>query len=139
MDETSEIGPEDTRVSPAVPAQDEPPPGGVSRTVYIVSVVVALLIAGVAGLVIGWKVEQQRVKDDLSNIRPIGTVTALDDDSVTIALQTADGSKTYVLTDRTTVHGSGDMAEGSTVLVRSWRGAEGGLEANEIVVLPDEP
>lgn len=131
MDDIDTTGPVDTSGPDAQRAT------GVSRTTFIVSVLAALVIAGIAGLVIGWKVEQQRVKDDLSNIRPIGTVTALDDDSVTIELTTASGSKTYELTERTSVL-SGELEEGATVLIRSWRGVDGGLQANKIVVLPDE-
>lgn len=107
----------------------------VSVTVLIVSVLVAALLAGLAGVVIGWKVEQQRVKDDVSNVRPIGTVTALDDDSVTIRLNTASGSKTYVLADGTSI--DGEMVEGSTVLIRDSHSSDGGLQATRIIVLPD--
>jgi hypothetical protein len=143
VDETSEPESE-AAVEVDTPAEhltvDETVPRpGVSRTVLIVSVLAAALVAGVAGVIIGWKVEQQRVEDDLANIRPIGTVTAVDEDSVTIELQTASGSKTYEITDRTTVDG-GELAEGSTVLIRSWRGGgDGQLQVNKIVVLGDEP
>lgn len=136
MDETSEPEPQEAIAEDVVPGE-EPAPKVVSRTVFIVSVIAAILIAGAAGVVIGWKIEQQRVKDDLANIRPIGTVTAVDEDSVTIELQTASGSKTYVINDATNVDGSGEMVEGSTVLIRSWRSQGGELLARKIVVLPD--
>jgi len=133
MDDMSEPEAEDAVAAHGAPRE------GVSRTVLIVSVVAALLLAGVAGLAIGWKVEQQRVKDDLSNIRPIGTVTAVTDDSLTLKLVTSGGNRTYVLTKDTTIAGGdgSELAEGSTVLIRSWRGSGGKLEAKQIVVLPD--
>ena len=134
MDETSE--PHLQEPTPERVAPDEArTPKTVSRPVLLVSVVAAILIAGAAGVVIGWKIEQQRVKDDLANIRPIGAVTAINEDAVTIKLETANGSKTYALTERTQVDGSGEMVEGSTVLVRSWRDGDGNLEADKIVVL----
>ena len=140
MDETSEpaddTAVQETTVVEETPADEPAPRSGVSRVVLLVSVVAALLIGGAAGVAIGWKVEQERVKEDVENIRPIGTVTAVDDDSVTIDLETASGTKTYEITDRTTVDGTGELAEGSTVLIRSWRGGEDGqLQANKIVVL----
>jgi hypothetical protein len=139
VDETSEPA-DDTAVQDTTVVEDAPaeraPKAGVSRAVLLVSIVAALLIGGAAGVAIGWKVEQERVKEDVENIRPIGTVTALDDDSVTIELETASGTKTYEITDRTTVDGTGELAEGSTILIRSWRGGEDGqLQANKIVVL----
>jgi hypothetical protein len=116
----------------------EAPKRGVSRTTLVVSVLLGMLVAGAAGVAIGWKVEQERVKEDVENIRPIGTVTALDDDSVTIELDTADGTKTYEITDRTTVDGTGELAEGATIFIRSWRGGDDDqLQANKIVVLSD--
>jgi len=112
---------------------------GVSRTTLILSVLIALVVAGTAGVAIGWKVEQQRVKDDLANIRPVGTVTTIDADSMSVKLLTADGKRTYILTDATLVDGGkiGDLAEGSTVLIKSRRNSDGKLEAREIVILPD--
>jgi hypothetical protein len=92
-------------------------------------------VAGLAGLIIGWKVEQQRVKDDVANIRPVGTVTAVDDDSVTIDLETASGTKTYEITDQTTVEGAGEVEDGSKIFIRSWRRVDGEPRATRIVVL----
>ena len=117
-------------------------PGGVSRTVLIVSVLAGMLVAGLAGVIIGWKIEQQRVKDDLSNIRPIGTVSAVEDGSMTVRLSTADETRTYVITDQTVIAGAEDgegssVEPGSTVLVRS-RSSDGELEAVEVIVLPDD-
>ena len=112
-----------------------------SRTTLIVSVLVAALVAGVAGVAIGWKLEQQRVKDDLDEIRPIGVVSASDEGSVTVGLLTSTGSRTYVITDDTVVADSeGDEAstipEGAVVLVRS-RHVDGEAHAREIIVLPE--
>lgn len=124
------------------PTEDATPSGGVSMTVLVVSVLAALLVAGVAGLLLGWKIEQQRVKDDLANIRPVGTVTAVSDSSITVELQTASGTRTYEITDATVVDDGtrtgdvSDVEEGSTVLVRG-RSAGDKVKAVEIVVLPD--
>ena len=123
-------------------ASSEEPRKGVSRGALVLAVLVAVVISGVAGLAIGWKVEQQRVKDDLANIRPVGTVTAVTDDSVTIELRTASGTRTYKVTDATVVDGAAggdvsDLVEGSIILVKNRRGDDGKLQATEIVVLPE--
>ena len=120
----------------------EAPREGVSRRVLVLAVILAVVISGVAGLAIGWKVEQQRVKDDIANIRPVGTVTAVTDDSVTVELRTASGTRTYKVTDATVVDGAAggdvsDLAEGSIILVKNKRGNDGKLQATEIVVLPE--
>ena len=54
---------------------------------------VALFVGLVIGGAIGWKVEQQRVKDDLANIRPVGTVAKVNDDPITIKLHTGNGCR----------------------------------------------
>jgi len=136
MDVTSE--PESARPSTG----HEAPRDGVSRTVLIRSVLIAIVVAGVAGLAIGWKVEQSRVKDDIRDIRPVGTVTAVEDSSMTVDLLTSSGTRTYVLTEGTVVgtSESGDVSEvveGSTVLVKNYRNSDGKLKATEIIVLPD--
>jgi hypothetical protein len=115
--------------------------GGVSKTALVVGMLAAALVAGVVGVIIGWKVEQQRVKDDLANIRPVGTVTAVDDDSLTMSLSSASGNRTYVITDATVIDGEtgGDTSavdEGATVLVKS-KETGGDLQAVEIVVFPE--
>jgi len=115
---------------------------GVSRRVLVLSVLAALVVAGVAGMAIGWKVEQARVKDDLANIRPVGTVTAIEDGSVTIDLITASGTRTFALTDDTAIDTAqtgevSDVVEGSTVLVKNRRDGDGNLQATEIIVLPE--
>lgn len=124
------------------PAGHEAPRNGVSRTVLVLSVLVAIVVAGVAGLAIGGKVEQDRVKDDITNIRPVGTVTAVTDNSVTVDLLTSSGTRSYVLTDETVVDSSesGDVSEvveGSIILVKNKRDSDGKLQATEIIVLPD--
>jgi hypothetical protein len=117
-----------------------PTRAGVSRGTLIVAVVIAVVVAGIAGVAVGWKVEQNRVKDDVKNVRPVGTVTAVDDGSLTISLQTASGTRTYVITKGTVVDRArtgelGDVTKGSTVLVKGFT-ADGKLQASEIVVLP---
>ena len=42
------------------------------------------LVGGVVGVGIGWKLEQNRVKDDVKTIRPVGKVVAVTDDSITV-------------------------------------------------------
>jgi hypothetical protein len=100
--------------------------------------VAALLIGGVVGAAVGWKVEQERVKDDLANIRPIGTVTAVDDDSVTLRMRTTDGERTYAVTAQTEVQGADELTEGATVLVRRSSGDGDDREAGVLIVLPEE-
>jgi hypothetical protein len=112
----------------------------VSRSTLIVAVLIAVVVAGIAGVAVGWKVEQRRVKDDVKNIRPVGTVTAVDDGSLTVALRTSSGTQTYAITkgtvvDRARAGEPGDVTKGSTVLVKSFR-KDGKLQASEIVVLP---
>lgn len=114
---------------------------GVGRSTLVVCVVVTALVAGVVGAVVGWKVEQQRVKDDLAFIRPIGTVVAVDDDSITVDLQTTDEDQTYRIGADTKVDSpDGDdlsaITEGAVVLVRGRQGDDG-TEAAQIIVLPD--
>ena len=115
--------------------------GRVSRTLLIVGVIAGLAVGGIAGVVIGWKLEQNRVKEDIKSIRPVGEVTAVNEESFTIDLKASSGSRTYAITDETVVDRarSGDVAdvvEGATVLVRTGNN-DGQPEAIEIVVLPD--
>jgi hypothetical protein len=115
--------------------------GGVSRTALILAVIGALVIGGIGGAAVGWKVEQHRVKDDVASIRPIGTVTSVDANTITVRLKTANGTRTYAITKDTAVDkadsaASGDLAQGATVLVRS-RSAGGKAEATQIIVLPN--
>jgi Flp pilus assembly secretin CpaC len=123
-------------------AGQDKPDHRVSRTALILSVVLALALGGLAGVVIGWKVEQNRVKEDIANIRPVGQITAVNGDSVTVELNTSSGQRTYTVTDGTTVESatagtSADVVKGATVLVKNKRGSGGKLEATEIIVLPD--
>ena len=80
--------------------------GGVSRTVLIVGIVAAPVVGGLAGTALGWKIEQRRVKDDVANVRPVGKVTAVNGSSLTIALESASGTRTYVVTSATAVRRS---------------------------------
>ena len=155
MDETPAPDEDDTTamvvdpdaVDPEVPVDGSPDADagsgsrGVSKATLILSILAAALVAGVAGVAIGWKVEQQRVKDDLANIRPIGTVSAVDDDSITVNLSSASGNRTYEITEATVIDGEsgGDtsaLEEGATVLVKSQK-TDGELEALEVVVFPE--
>ena len=62
--------------------------------------------------------------------------------SLTIALQSSSGTRTYVVTsgtkvDRAREGTTSDVKKGSTVLVKNFTNDQGHLEASEIVVLPD--
>ena len=106
----------------------------------VLSVIAALAVGGILGLAIGWKVEQQRVKDDVKNIRPVATVTSITDNSMKVALKSSSGNRTYVITDTTKVDpaadGSANIAEGDVVIVKSKR-VNGKLQATEVVILPE--
>jgi hypothetical protein len=123
----------------AAPTTPAPAPRttGSNRTPLIITAIVALAVGGVIGLAAGWKIEQSRVKDDVKNVRPVGTVTAVDDGSVTIDLVTASGTRTYTLSDATVVEQAdraeaADITEGAKILVKS-----NGEQASEIIVLSD--
>jgi hypothetical protein len=124
---------------PAAPAE---PKRGLSPMLAIGGMVVALIIGGLVGGVVGWKVEQNRVKDDVRNIRPVGTVTAVSDNAITVRLRTGSGERVYALTDATIIDNAepgarSDIEEGSTVFLRTRRGSDGELEAAQVVVLPE--
>jgi hypothetical protein len=107
----------------------------------VLSVIAALAVGGIVGLAIGWKVEQQRVKDDVKNIRPVGTVTSVNDNSMKIALKSSSGERTYVITGTTKVdsaaNGSENIASGDVVIVKS-KTVNGKLQATEVVILPKD-
>jgi hypothetical protein len=139
MDESSEPTSDDTTVAAAEPRPATAPAAtrGVSRATLVISVLLALLVGGVVGAAVGWKVEQERVKDDLSSIRPIGTVTAVDEDSVTLRMRTSDGERTYAITAETELQGADELTEGATVLVRRSSGDGDERAARVLIVLPE--
>lgn len=112
-------------------------------TIFVVAVaVVAAAVAGGAGAVAGWQFEKDRAESDIENVRPVGIVTALTGDTMTVRLRTAGGQRVYTITDSTVIDtatdgDAGDIEEGATVLVKSQKGSDGSLDAREIVVLPD--
>ena len=110
-------------------------------TAVVLSVIAALAVGGIVGLAIGWKVEQQRVKDDVKNIRPVGTVTSINDNSMKVALKSSSGNQTYVITGTTKVdpaaNGSDTIAQGDVVIVRS-KTVNGKRQATEVVILPKD-
>jgi len=113
-----------------------------SRMPLILTALAALVVGVVIGGLIGWQVEKKRVEDDVANIRPIGTITAVSDDSFTIKMRTSSGSREFTVTDGTVIETAegataADLTEGATVLVRS-RNSDGDLQAIEVIVLPDE-
>jgi hypothetical protein len=115
---------------------------GPSVTLLVLTALGALVVGVVIGGVIGWQVEKQRVEDDIANIRPIGTITEVGDDSFTVNLSTSSGTREYQVTDETVVQvadtgSAGDLEPGSRVLVRS-RDGDGGPEAIEVVVMAPE-
>jgi uncharacterized protein DUF5666 len=120
------------------------PPSRTTSRGSVVFIAVAALVVGVlVGGVIGWQVEKQRVKDDVAAVRarerPVGTITAVSDDSLTIALNGGDGSRKFKLTDETAIETaeptSEKLAQGATVLVRG-RTKGSDVEAVEVIVLP---
>ena len=128
----------------APPAEEKPTGGGRRVSLLVASVLagVALVLGGIVGVAIGWKVEQNRVKDDVKNVRPVGTITAVTDDSITVNLRTGSGRRTYALTDATVIDkaesgATSDIEEGATVFLRTRRGDNGELEAAQVVVLPE--
>ena len=135
---------EPTVEHPAVAPPDEPPPRA-RRPAWTTVVIglVALAVGLGAGVAIGWKVEQNRVRNDIKNIRPVATVVDVTDDTLTVHLRTGRGERTYRLTDATVIDKAepgttGDIAAGSTVFIRSRRGSDGTVEAAQVVVLPEE-
>ena len=126
--------------------------GSVSRGALIGGVIGALVLGVIAGGLIGWQVEKKRVEDDVAsvkkrvqasaarNLRPVGVVTAVNGDSVTLRLKSAPGSRTFRLTgstkiDRNTSSGSSKLVKGATVIVLpDYTSAS--PTASEIVVLP---
>lgn len=129
---TTTNGPDEEIIDGASPSPGRSPLAAVGL------VVAGLLVGAGLGLVVGWKVEQQRVKEDIVNIRPVGTVTAVTDSSLTMDLLTSTGVRVFSVSDATVFDGGdqADVVEGSIVLVKS-RSGEGGLRAVEVVLLPD--
>ena len=84
--------------------------GGSSRTLLVLTAVASLVVGVIIGGLIGWQVEKNRVEDDIANIRPIGTVTAVSDDSFTIDLRSGSGTRDFTLTDATAI----ETAESAT-------------------------
>jgi len=128
---------------PSTPSSPSTPRRGITPILTAVIAVVALVVGGAIGVGIGWKLEQNRVKDDVKNIRPVGKVVAVTDDSITVRLNTGSGQKTFALTDATVIDkaesgATADLEKGSTVFVRTRRGDNGKLEAAQVVVLPPE-
>ncbi len=107
-------------------------------TAVALAVIGGLVVGGVIGGVAGWKIEQQRVKDDVEGTRPIGTVLELSENSVTIELSGSDANRTFRLTPETIVANVSedgeprDVALGDEVLVVR----RGGTVA-ELLVFPD--
>ena len=136
-----------------------PEPGGgrtssrnVSRGALIGGVIGALVLGLIAGGLIGWQVEKKRVEDDVAsvkkrvqasaarNLRPVGVITAVNGDSVTLRLASAPGSRTFRLTgstkiDRSAGSGTGKLVKGARVIVLPDY-TSGSPTASEIVVLP---
>ena len=105
---------------PPPPSTSSTPRRGITPILTAVIAVVALLVGGAIGVGIGWKVEQNRVKADVKNIRPVGKVVAVTDDSITVRLNTGSGQKTFALTDATVIDkaesgATADIEKGSTV------------------------
>jgi hypothetical protein len=133
---------DDSTSASAEASGDSPPTSSrsFSTPVLIAVAIGALVVGGIGGAAVGWKLEQNRVKDDVATIRPIGTVTAVKGDSVSVKLATDGGNRTYVISKDTAIDkaasgASSDLTEGATVLVRS-RNTGGKLVATQIIVMP---
>ncbi len=126
---------EPTTASPV--AEDGPPRG--RRGPVLLIAIVSLLVGVIVGGLIGWQVEKRRVEDDAANVRPVGTITAVTADSLTMHLASGGGNREYKLTDATAIESAEattrKLADGATVLVRGRR-SKGDLEAVEVIVLP---
>jgi hypothetical protein len=125
----------------AVAAERKPKRGGALALILVG--LGALVIGGIVGAAVGFKVEQNRTKDDVKGTRPIGQVTAVDNASVTIKLPQGGGTRTYVVSDGTDVETTSggkpsDLDKGARVLVRSKKNSNGDREATQIVILPKQ-
>jgi len=110
-------------------------------TLLVLTALASLVVGVIIGGLIGWQVEKNRAEDDIANTRPIGTITAVSDDSFTIDLSTSSGSREFTVTDATVIETAegataADLTEGARVIVRSLN-SEGDLQAREVIVLPD--
>ena len=115
--------------------------GGMSRGATIGIAIVALLIGGIVGVAIGWKAEQQRVKSDVANIRPVARVTGVSGDKVTVKFISTSGTRTYQLSDATLIDPTqkgdrSDITKRARVIVKGTK-KNGQWQATEIVVLPE--
>jgi hypothetical protein len=115
------------------------------RGLIIATAVVALVLAIGAGFAIGFKVEQNRVKDDVKQLKerltqgstgpPVGQVTAVRQGSVTI---TGTTSRDIALSTAPVIYNTvpgtvDDITRDSKILVQAPRGS---VNATEIVLLP---
>jgi hypothetical protein len=130
----------------------------------LVMVLAALVIFGMGGALggaAGYKIEQRRVKDELSskraldvatseqqlnfelkNVRPVGRVTEVRDGSFRVTLLTATGHRDFTLTEGTVFGRVGaasraDLRSGALVVVDVGGSRVGELTAREVIVLPD--
>ena len=127
----------------------EPRPLGM----VIVAAIAALAVGGLAGFAVGFKVEQNRVKDDIKESKsrttapagarraqPAGEITTVTPDSVTI--RNAKGKNRVInvspstVVDKTATGGAADLAQGAAVLVKGKAAPDGSFDATEIIVLP---
>ncbi len=124
-----------------------------SRGVLVGGVIAALVVGVIVGGLIGWQVEKNRVEDDVSeakdaarnagakNVRPVGVITAVNGNSMTVRLKSSSGSRTFRLTGDTTVErattaASGNLVKGATVIVMPNYSSPSPQPASEVIVLP---
>jgi len=121
----------------------------------IVAAVVALAIGGMAGFAIGFKVEQNRIKNESKKQRdvaaaknqgsqrkaqPEGQVTQSSATSITIT--TTKGKRRVInlssrtVIDKTSGGTAADIPAGSKVIVEGKSASGGSFDATEIIVLP---
>jgi hypothetical protein len=127
----------------------------------IIAAVVALAIGLAGGFLIGWKVEQSRVKSDVKELkerlraaaqpedgnadtaqvtRRVGEVTAVAPDSVTITDRSG-RDRVIKLSGSTAIHKAklgarADLANGATILFSAEQATKDGAAAKEVIVLP---
>jgi hypothetical protein len=121
----------------------------------IVAAVVALAVGGMAGFAIGFKVEQNRIKNQSKDKRdvaaaraqgakrkaqPEGEVTQASPTSITI--RTTKGKSRVInlsgstVIDKTSGGTAADIPTGSKVIVEGKSASGGSFDATEIIVLP---
>ena len=110
------------------------------RVVGAIAGIAGLVLGGVIGFAAGWLIQRDRAEDDISHVRPVGTVQSVEGETLLVRIQGED--REYRLSDDAVVENAesgsvSDIDTGAVVLVRERRADDGTLEAREVIVLPD--